>query len=162
VKIEWRYLVAAVLLLFAWKGSSLQIEWPPSPQVAVNTPKPEPALIAWAEPLRPILPKMLPSDRQYLSNFYDGLTYVLIRDSKRNHPILKTTADFEVFHGGSLEAAIDKEAVGRYPGLGEAIDQTFRNALGTDEVKPIEGDTRTRLTAASGVLSWVLGVGRDE
>lgn len=161
MKVEWRYIVAAVLLFFAWKGSSIQMDWPPAPHAVIATPKPEKELLAWAEPLRKILPTMLPADRQYLASFYDALAFVLIRDSKRTDPILKTTEDFAVFHGGSLQAAIDKEKVGIYPGLGDAIDQTFASAVGTDDVKVIDADTRTRLTAASGVLSWVLTVNHD-
>ncbi len=161
MKVEWRYIVAAVLLFFAWKGSSIQMDWPPAPHTVIATPKPEKELLVWAEPLRKILPTMLPADRQYLANFYDALAFVLIRDSKRTDPILKTTEDFAVFHGGSLQAAIDKEKVGIYPGLGEAIDQTFGTAVGTDDVVVIDADMRTRLTAASGVLSWVLTVNHD-
>jgi len=161
VKTEWRYIVAVVLLLFAWKGSSIKMDWPPSPRTVVATPKPEKELLVWAEPLRKILPTMVPADRQYLANFYDAMAFVLIRDSKRSDPIIKTTEDFAVFHGGSLQAAIDKESVGKYPGLAEAIDQAYGTAVGTDDVVVIDADTRTRLTAASGVLSWVLTINHE-
>lgn len=162
MKVEWRFIVAVVLLLFAWKGSSIRMDWPPAPSTVISTPKPDKALLVWAEPLRKILPSMLPADRQYLANFYDALAFVLIRDSKRSDPILKTTEDFAVFHGGSLEAAIDKEKVGVYPGLDEAVDQVFATAIGSDDVKVIDADTRTKLAAASGVLSWAFTVNRNE
>jgi hypothetical protein len=161
MSLQWRIAVAVVLLVFAWKGSSLKIEWPPAGGgVSVVVPKPEGVILEWAEPLRPILPKMLAKDREYLSNFYDALSFVLIRDSKRPSPIVKTTGDFVVFHAGSLQMAIDKEAVGKYPGLGEAIDQTFVNALGADQ-RLLSADDRTKLTAACSVLAYALKVGND-
>ena len=73
MKIPARYLVAVLILAFAWKGSELAISWPPAPLTQIDTPKPEARLLAWAEPLRSILPKMLPKDRLYLANLYDAM-----------------------------------------------------------------------------------------
>lgn len=160
MKIEWRHIVAVVLLVFAWKGSSLDISWPPSPHTTITVPKPEAELLAWAEPMRAVLPKMLLKDRQYLASFYDAMAFVLLRDASRDNPIVVSTDAFAAFHAGSLQLAIDKASVGKYPGLGAAIDQTFVNAIGAD-IRPIDKDTRTRLTAACGVLSWVLSVHGD-
>jgi hypothetical protein len=117
-------------------------------------------ILEWAEPLKPILPTMLVKDREYLASFYDALSFVLIRDAGRGTPIVKTTGDFVVFHAGSLQLAIDKGAVGKYPGLGEAIDQTFVNALGADQ-RALSADDRTKLTAACSVLAYALKVGND-
>jgi hypothetical protein len=158
---KWRFVVAAVLLVFAWKGSALKIEWPPAGGgTTVTIPKPDGVILEWAEPLKPILPTMLVKDREYLANFYDALSFVLIRDAGRESPIVKTTGDFVVFHAGSLQLAIDKAAVGKYPGLGEAIDETFINALGADQ-RALSADDRTRLTAACTVLAYALKVGND-
>jgi hypothetical protein len=158
---KWRFVVAAVLLVFAWKGSALKIEWPPAGGgTTVTIPKPDGVILEWAEPLKPILPTMLVKDREYLANFYDALSFVLIRDAGRESPIVKTTGDFVVFHAGSLQLAIDKAAVGKYPGLGEAIDETFINALGADQ-RALSADDRTKLTAACTVLAYALKVGND-
>jgi hypothetical protein len=160
MKIEARWIVAAVLLFFAWKGSDISMPWPPAPHESINTPQPSPELIQWAEPLRPILPKMLPKDRQYLAAFYDAMAFVLIRDQKRVPPIIGTTEQFVNFHGGSLRLAIDKANVGKYPGLAEAIDETFINACGAESQK-IDEKVGSRLVAACGVLSWSLGIGHE-
>jgi hypothetical protein len=159
--VQWRIAVAVVLLVFAWKGSSLKIEWPPmGPGTAVTIPRPDGVILEWAEPLRPILPKMLAKDREYLANFYDALSFVLIRDADRDPPIVRTTSDFVAFHAGSLQLAIDKAAVGKYPGLAEAIDQTIINALGADQ-RALSSEDRTKLTAACTVLAYALKVGND-
>jgi hypothetical protein len=161
MSMKWRIVVAALLLVFAWKGSNLTIPWPPAGGgTSVTIPKPDGVILEWAEPLRPILPTMLVKDREYLANFYDALSFVLIRDAGRESPIVKTTGDFVVFHAGSLQLAIDKAAVGKYPGLGEAIDQTFVNALGADQ-RTLSPDDRTKLTAACTVLAYALKVGND-
>lgn len=161
MKIEARHIVAVLLLAFAWKGASLEVPWPPGPVANIVTPKPEPALLVWAEPLRPIVSGMLPADRKYLANFYDAMVFVLMRDAGRDEPICSTVGKFAEFHAGSLQLAIDRQNVGKYPGLGEAIDQVFVNAVGADDVR-LEASSRTKLTAACGVLSWVFQIHRDE
>ena len=161
MKIPVRYIVAAVLILFAWKGSELSTPWPPAPATSVDTPKPSPELLALAEPLRPILPRMLPKDRDYLATLYDALAYVLIRDGVREKPIVSSTEAFANFHAGTLRLAIDKAKVGQYPGLAAAIDEVFVAALGAD-VRELDKESRGRLVAACGLLAWSFGVNRDE
>lgn len=156
-----RYIVAVLILFFAWKGSELTIPWPPAPLKQIDTPKPDAESLAWAATLKPILPRMLPKDRQYLANLYDSMAFVLLRDGDRESPIVGTTEQFANFHAGTLRLAIDKASVGKYDGLSSAIDQTFVNAAGPD-IKAIDKDTRARIVAACGVLSWSFGINRDE
>lgn len=152
--------VAAVLVLFAWKGADLSMLWPPQPTEDIVAPQPGPELLALASPLKPILPKMLPSDRRYLANFYEACAYIVLKDGDRPAPIIGTSDQFVVFHAGSLRLAIEKAKVGQYPGLGEAIDQTFVNALGADP-KKLDAEVRRRLVAACGVLSWAFNIGHE-
>lgn len=161
MKIPMRYIVAALLLVFAWKGSELTALWPPAPLKAIDTPQPSPELLKLAEPLKPILPRMLPKDRQYLATLYDAMAYVLIRDGEREKPIVGSNDQFAAFHAGTLKLAIDKAAVGKYPGLAEAIDNVYVNAIGAD-VRELSVEDRRGLIAACGVLSWSFGMGRDE
>lgn len=156
-----RCIVAVVLLVFAWKGSELSTLWPPTPATTVDTPKPSPELLRLAEPLRPILPRMLPKDRAYLASLYDAMAYVVIRDGERDKPIIASTESFANFHAGTLRLAIDKAKVGQYPGLAEAIDQVFVAALGAD-VRELSRADRDNLIAACGLLSWSFAVKRDE
>jgi hypothetical protein len=160
-----RLIVAGVILFFAWKGSVLDIAWPPSQPDAVSPDKgperPSPQLLAWAEPLSPILPQMLPADRIYLSHLYDAMSFVLLRDGQREQPIIATTEQFAAFHANSLRLAIDRAKVGKYPGLDKAIDLAFFNANGP-EVKPVDADSRAKLVSCCQVLSWALGIRGDE
>jgi hypothetical protein len=161
-----RLVVAIVLLFFAWKGSELSIVWPPAPvapdaKVEPSAPMPDPAVLEWAEPLRGILPTMLPADRTYLSSLYDAMSFVLLRDGQREQPIVATTEQFAAFHANSLRLSIDRSKVGQYPGLDKAIDLVFVNANGA-EVKPITDDSRAKLIAACQVISYALGIRRDE
>lgn len=161
MKINARWIVAAVLLFFAWKGSDLSMYWPPAPAKTLKSPKPDAELLKWAAPLKPILPKMLPHDRQYLAAMYDAMAFVLSRDAAREVPIIDTTEQLASFHGGSLRLTIDKANVGKYPGLAEAIDETFVNACGAD-VQKMDARLRSRAVAVCGVLAWTLSVGSDE
>lgn len=162
MKIQARHIVAIVLLAFAWKGSELKIDWPTLPKpAAVAAAKPTADQLAWAAELKPILPKMLPADRKYLSAFYDATAFILIQDGARSTPIIGDTDKFTIFHAGSLQLAIEKKNVGKYPGLDKAIDSVFLNASGAD-VAAIDADKRAKLIAACNVLSWAFRVNGNE
>jgi hypothetical protein len=162
VRIEARHIVAAVLLVFAWRGGEMNMKWPqlPKPAATATVEKPSAEQLAWAADLKAILPKMLPTDRAYLSAFYDATKFVLTQDGERSTPIIGDTDKFTVFHAGSLQLAIQKKNVGKYPGLDKAIDAVFFNAAGAD-VKAIDRDTREKLLAACNVLAYAFRVNSD-
>lgn len=151
-----RCAVAAAILAFAWKDSVLTIRWPPA-GIAVEAPKPDAELIAIGAPVAKIVAGMLPADRQHLSAFYDAMAFVLLRDGERREPIISDTDKFTAFHSGSLNLAIEKKNVGKYPGLDRAIDMTFVTAVGADQ-SAIDEDKRNRMIATCGVLSWIFGI----
>lgn len=154
--------MAVVVLTFAWRGAIVEMVWPPRPSVpAVSTVSPDPALLKWAEPLKPILPKMLPTDRQYLASLYDAMAFVLKQDRGRETPIIGSMDSFRSFHADTLKSAIERLKVGRYEGLDAALDEVYINANGA-EAKPINEDGAAKLIAASQVLSYVLGIPTDE
>ena len=76
-----------------------------------------------------------------------------MRDRLRTTPVIKTNEDFARFHAGSLQLAIDKGDVGKYPGLGKAIDQVFIDCLG-DDVVPLGDDEHDMIIAATNALAW--------
>lgn len=164
MKLEARHIVAAVILFFAWRGGELGMKWPQLPKpaaVAVAAVKPTAEQLAWASELKAILPKMLPSDRQYLAAFYDATAFVLTQDGERSTPIIGDTDKFTVFHAGSLQLAIQKKNVGKYPGLDKAIDAVFLNAAGAD-VKAIDKATGEKLIAACNVLAHAFRINGNE
>lgn len=162
MKIEARHIVAVVILAFAWRGSEMKIDWPKLPKpAAAATAKPTADQLAWAVDLKPILPKMLPADRQYLASFYDATAFIVTQDGGRSTPIIGDTDKFTVFHSGSLQLAIEKKNVGKYPGLDKAIDSVFLNALGAD-VAAIDADKRAKLIAACNVLNHVFRINGNE
>jgi hypothetical protein len=154
--------VAAVLLVFAWRGGEMDMKWPQllKPAATATVEKPSAEQLAWAADLKAILPKMLPTDRAYLSAFYDATRFVITQDGERSTPIIGDTDKFTVFHAGSLQLAIQKKNVGKYPGLDKAIDAVFFNAAGAD-VKAIDKDTREKLLAACNVLAYAFRVNSD-
>lgn len=156
-----RFAMVAVLLFFSWKGVDLDMSWPPDGSTSIATPKPGSEFLEWASPVRGIAAKMLPADRVYLSNLYDAMAFILLRDFDREKPIIATTDDFVTFHSGSLMLAIDKASVGKYPGLAEAIDATFMSAIGADQ-RRIDKDVQKKLISACGSLAWTFGIGKDE
>jgi hypothetical protein len=160
VNIQLRHIVALAILLFAWKGSEINLQWPPAGIRPVVAAKPDAALLPWVDDLKPLLPKMLPKDREYLAAFYDAMAFVLLQDGDREKPIVSDTEKFAAFHAGSLQLAIKKANVGKYPGLDSAIDSAFFKAAGA-ETAPISKEKRTKLAAACGVLSWAFHVNHE-
>jgi len=164
VKLEARHIVAGIILFFAWRGGELGMKWPQMPQPAAAVAvaeKPTAEQLAWATELKAILPKMLPSDRQYLAAFYDATAFVLKQDGDRSTPIIGDTDKFTVFHAGSLQLAIQKKNVGKYPGLDKAIDSVFFDAVGAD-VKAIDKATGEKLIAACNVLAHAFRINGNE
>ena len=163
MKIEARHIVAVVLLAFAWRGNELKMQWPQlsKPAAVAVAAKPTTDQLAWAADLKAILPKMLPADRQYLSSFYDATSFILTQDGARSTPIIGDTDKFTVFHAGSLQLAIEKKNVGKYPGLDKAVDAVFLNASGAD-VAAIDADKRAKLIAACNVLNHVFRINGNE
>lgn len=153
-----RWILAAVILFFTWKGSISDIHWPPLEQVAgIRCPQPPAENLRWAAPLKAKLSRMTPGDRNYLANFYDALGFVVARDGDQTKPVITDTGRFEAFHGGSLRLAVDRDDVGKYDGLGEAIDQTIANALG-DDAKTMDAATRQKVVDACAVLAWTFTI----
>lgn len=156
-----RFVIVVILLLFAWKGSVLDMSWPQTATAERTIPKPTPEVLKFAEPIRKFLPRMTHVDRMYLSSFYDATAFIVYRDSLRTQPLVSDTEKFAAFHAGSLQLAVDRKDVGKYDGLGAAIDEVFVSAIGA-EVKPLTQETRDKLVAVCGVLAWSFGIHSDE
>lgn len=152
-----RYVVAAVLIYFAWNGVKFDMTWPPKGEADTTIVSPPESQLAWAEPLKAILPKMLPADREYLSAFYDALGFVVFQDGSRSTPAITTSDQFVQLHAGSLNLAIQKKNVGKYPGLAQAIDQTFLAACGPESVS-LTKESRMTLVSACNTLAWVFRI----
>ena len=123
----------SIVLLFLWKDHIGKMIHPEQvPAVTPATPNVGPTNKVWVADVKPA--NILPGDRLYYSAFYESLAAVLAIDGERDTPIIDTTEKFRRLHSGSLDLAIEKQKVGKYPGLGEAIDKAF--ALAASGVDP--------------------------
>jgi hypothetical protein len=152
-----RYVVAAILVYFAWNGVRFDMEWPPKGETSQTIAVPSESQLAWAEPLKAILPKMLAADREYLSAFYDALGFVVFQDGSRSSPAITSSDQFVQLHAGSLNLAIEKRNVGKYPGLDRAIDQVFLAACGAESVS-LTKESRMTLVSACNTLAWAFRI----
>lgn len=143
--------MSAVLLYFAWGGSSIKLEWPVPGSIDAVAPTAKEQ--KWLEQLTPVVPKLLPSDRIYLSALYDAMAGVIERDGRRDDPVISTTEKFAFFHKQTLGFAINKKDVGKVDGLGEAIDSVFVEAAGA-EISPMTGQKRIEIENACNAISW--------
>lgn len=153
-----RWILAAVILFFSWRGTVSSLRWPPFEEVAgVRCQQPSAENLRWAAPLKAAVSRMTPTDRNYLANFYDAMSFVIARDGNQSQPVLVDTGKFEAFHAGSLRLAVDRGDVGKYDGLGEAIDATISNAVG-DDLKSMDPETRQKVSDACAVLAWTFTI----
>lgn len=156
-----RYFAVALVLLFAWRGEIGSVVWPPAkrPDVAV-VQKPDDEAMGWVAAIN--ANGMTPKDRLYVADFYLAVAYVLSTDGARENRILDSTSKFSAFHAGSLQLAIEKGAVGRYPGLGASIDRAFFAAAGDKDSKAIDATLAARLVRCCEALAWRFTIHADQ
>ena len=152
-----RFIVSAILLLFAWRGGVLDLKWPTSEKLRVNTPVLSDEAKEWVQPVAALLPKILPADRKYINHFYDAFGSIIESDGQNESPLIYDTERLRRLHAGSLQFAIEKNKVGKYPGLAEAIDSVFFSALGA-EVRPITSEDRATAIEAANAIAYAMQV----
>jgi hypothetical protein len=159
--IPWRFIVAGVLVWFAWRGGVMEFDWPDDvpANVEVDVAKPSDEVVAWVKGVDP--DRILPEDRAYLSSFYSSMAFVLRRDAELNEPVITTTAKFAELQAGSLGFAIDAGDVGQYPGLGQSLDRAFFAAAG-DEDTSMTPALRERIAAVCDGLAWRFWINGEE
>ena len=159
--IHWRFVVAAALVWFAWKGNVLEFDWPLDvpDTVEVDIEKPDERGLEIVSGVE--VDDIIYTDRLYLSSFYSSMAFVLERDATLNPPVITSNEAFAELHAGSLRFAIDADEVGKYPKLGRQIDAAFSEAVG-DDVAPMTDEMRDTLVMVCDGLSWRFDMGEDE
>lgn len=137
------------MLLFFWKGAAVRCLWDGGKKAKA----PSTEAMAFVGPVVPWLRRMLPSDRKYLSAFYDAASFALVTDGDRDDPILATTADFMAFHAGSLDLAVADGRLAFCPALCEAFVEASGPGL-ADITEPV----RRRLAGCCDALSHVMRI----
>lgn len=127
-------LIVAVVLWFVWKDRVDSLIHPTDiPAVVAVAPDAEGK--AWAAGVE--VDTILPNDRKYYGRFFDALDWVIGNDGDHDAPIVDTNEKLRRFTTGSLDAAIDIKAVGKYPGLGESLDRAFALAASGVDVSTL-------------------------
>lgn len=127
-------IIVAVVLLFVWRDRLDSIVHPRDvPSVAVAVPDAEAK--AWTSGIKAA--GILPVDRDYYGRFFDSLDWVIGNDGEHDAPLIDTNEKLRRFIAGSLDAAIEKQMVGKYPGLGESLDRAFALAASGVDVSTL-------------------------
>lgn len=154
-----RLIAVAAILAFAWRGEIGLKVWPPKDDpAAVDKSRPDDEALGWAAGIN--VANMTPADRLYSADFYRAVGFILANDSKQR--VIKSTQEFSVFHAGSLNLAIDRGSVGRYPGLGASIDRAFFAAAGDTDDKPLDPATAEKFVRCSNAIAWRFSIHADE
>lgn len=95
------------------------------PKAPVVTPKPE-----------GILAGVSSADSRNIKDFYSAMADIVVRDGAASTPICTSTFDLRNRHKNALQMAfINTGMVGKYPGLGDRLDQYLLAAIGDTDVK---------------------------
>jgi len=130
-----RGLIVAVVLLFVWRGKLDSLVHPrdvPAVTTLPSTVVVDDTARAWVKDVK--VDAILPADRNYYGRFFDALTWILGNDGDHDAPNMDTNEKLRRFYSGSLDLAIEKKAVGKYPGLSESLDKAF--ALAASGIDP--------------------------
>lgn len=102
-------------------------------------------------PTDPVITKLLENatqeDRARVNGIYSGLKFVIERDKGE---FISTTEKWAMLQANTLAHAV--EQVGKYPGLDVAINDVFKQQLGTDDVLAVNSDVLARLIAACDII----------
>lgn len=100
-----------------------------------------------------VLPSVQSERRVVLAEFYVSMSEILLDDGLRDPSKLNDTADFAAMHASALGFAIKRKDIGTVPGLGEAIDKAFFDAVGEDVV-PLDDSVRSKLAEVCLAIAW--------
>ena len=108
-------------------------------------------------PPTPVAPEVNPSgvlagvsraDAAVLREFYAAMADIVVRDGKAENPVSKTVFDLRARHKNALSMAFVATAlVGKYPGLGDRLDQYLLQAVGNKDL-PLTPDLRAAAAKA--------------
>jgi hypothetical protein len=84
------------------------------------------------------------------------MAVVLERAAEKSVRVTETTDLFEGWHAAATDLAVDMDEVGKYPGLGEAIDAVFLKAVGDESRKMTDLDKK-KLARAARAIAWTIG-----
>lgn len=131
-----------LLLSFLFpNGVSLPVK-PVTPVVVPDSPVETDATIV------KLLANATPEDRANVNGIYSGLKTVINRDSGE---LVSTTEKWALLQANTLKLAV--EQVNKYPGLDVAIDNVFRQQVGTDDVAAVNASMVEKLSKACEIIA---------
>jgi hypothetical protein len=116
--------------------------------------KPNPPAVTPAGPVTtdPVIVKLLanatPADLANVNGIYSGLKTVIERD---NGALVTTTEKWALLQANTLKLAV--EQVNKYPGLDVAIDNVFKEQVGTMDVAAVNADMVKKLATACEIIA---------
>ena len=136
-------LVAGVVLL-------LSFVFPDGIKLPARNPKPAPETVdvGVSETIVKLLADATPEERARVDGVYSAMAKVIARD---NGVRIKTTERWADYQANTLNLAVDTP--GKYPGLDVAIEQVFKDQLGTDDVMANVVETQQKLIKACQIIA---------
>jgi len=133
-----RNAVIVIGLLLAVVGGGASVLPLKVPAVVVPpAPKPEGVLAGVAA-----------ADAAILRQFHEAMADIVVRDGKAKEPVAKTVFDLRARYKHALSMAFENTAmVGKYPGLGQRLDEYLLAAVGNKDL-PLTPELRQSASQA--------------
>lgn len=155
-----RFVAAAVLAWVAVFGvPSLPAPSQPSETVAIE--KPSEAMLAKVGDVQRILRNANPVDRALWAQVWQKSAITVAGDATDSEVVFTDTRSLRAFEIVAVRIAwrrLGGNAQEKYPGLGEAVERAFADAIGLD-VKPVTPEVRQAYIGLCNALAWC-GAGR--
>lgn len=133
---------ALLLLSFAFPNGVTLPVTPKPPVVQPETP------VVTDEAIVNVLADATAEDRARVNGIYSGLKAVIERD---NGDLVTTTEKWALLQANTLKLAV--EQVNKYPGLDVAIDNVFKEQIGTMDVATVNADMVKKLATACEIIA---------
>lgn len=154
--------IAAIGLIYVAFAGLPQGGSSPQPVPTPNRPVPSPAMQTEVEPVAKILRDADYYDRAVFASIWEQAARIVDGEDDEIEVTFDSTLGMRLWTVGIIDAAWRRiaGAKGKYPGLGDAVEDAFGNLLGND-VRPVDGELLEDYSDLCRALAWA-GMPADE
>ena len=154
--------IAALGLLYVAFVGLPQGGGSPQPVPTPDRPAPSPAMQSEVEPVAKALKGADYYDRAVFASIWEQAAKIVDGEDEEIEVTFDSTLGMRLWTVGVIDAAWRRiaGASGKYPGLGDAVEEVFANLLGND-VRPVDDDLLREYSDLCRALAWA-GMPTDE
>jgi len=154
--------IAAIGLIYVAFAGLPQGGGSPQPDTTPDRPVPSPTMQAEVEPVAKILRGADYYDRAIFASVWEQAATIVDGEDNEIEVTFDSTLGMRLWTVGIIDAAWRRiaGAKGKYPGLGDAVEEAFTDLLGND-VRPVDDELLQDYSELCRALAWA-GMPTDE